>query len=528
MKIQSKHVFLISLVLICLGTLAGLYFLTDFLGKPSAPPSAELEAEQQRISQLQAQLEALEKSSTPPPKPGTPADAAYLLGLKQHEALLAEIRSELKFASDEANAAHLALAEAKETERRTREAATTFLGVFAIIAALIAGQGYLTLEGWKETAKTELGKALVAVEEGKKNLDAAQVELNKGLQQLDDVQPLLKSIREARESLDTNLPIFLERARDQVLLKEGQDPGAPIQQGDLVLIDEIDHSTYLANPRMRFQRDRTEKDAKQYLDSLLLVARGHFARSNYDETISRLDEFFKVLKQNSQLAIADEELGRAYSYRAFAHYHLLRKRRGAPTWMRQAKLDTANNLWTAALADAIKAEDGDPTHAYFVQALLYSREYVPDWLLADPAGKAMFLEGQRKAVAFYDKMLQQNLKFWPVPINLACCLKRIADTSGLPTDYADMKNRLANYPNDKDLDLSATAAGGSDTESRFLWQNMLADADLFGELKTIDKVDYTKFWTDLLDQKVTLRKWRDDLVEIRRINPGASRWAIQL
>ena len=288
----------LSLILICVGTVAGLVFLTDFFHKPPAPPSTELEAQKQNILQLQAQLAALEQSSVNAPKAGTTADTAYLQGLKQHEALLAEVRAELQFANAQATAATAALNEAKETERRTREAATTFLGVFAIIAALLAGQGYLTIQGWKDKAEADITTAVKAVEAKKVDLDTIQSDFRKGVdqdvQRLKDAAPQLDLIRETQKGLETNLPIFLDRVRGQVLLNESKDPSASIKQGDLVLIDEIDHLTYLANPPVRFKLQRTPAEATEYLQSLLLVGRGHFVRGNYDEAISRFNEFMAV------------------------------------------------------------------------------------------------------------------------------------------------------------------------------------------------------------------------------------------
>ena len=211
------------------------------------------------------------------------------------------------------------------------------------------------------------------------------------------------------------------------------------------------------------------------------------------------------------MIVKGEDEGRAYSYRAFARYHLLRARRKAPSWTREANLDTANKMWSEAMADALQAKTTDPPNSLFVQALLYSREYVPDSLIPTPAGQSRYLEGQQKAIEFYEEMLRQNLSYWPVPINLVCCCKRIADTTGHPSDYVKLESKLSSFPGDAALDVSAKAGSGIPSESRFLWQNMLADETLFGKVIRIDAVHYKKFWTELLEQKVTLRNWRVDL-----------------
>jgi len=523
---------ILTLVLICVGTLAGLYFLTDFSRKPPAPPSADMQAQKQAIARLEAQLQALEQSSVNAPKPGTAADAAYLQGLKQHEAVLAEIRNELKFANDETTAAAAALAEARDTEKRTREAATTFLAVFAIIAGLLAGQGYLTIEGWKDRAEKEFSEAVEEVEKRKLALETdlknmmSQVEA--GVKRVEDAAPQITLIRETQESLETNLPKFLDQAHDEVLQSEGKDPGATIRQGDLVLIDEIDHLTFLANPAMRFQKNRSADQASQYLQSLLLVGRGHFARGNFDETVSRLDEFFLVRKENQTAVVDAHDLGRAYSYRGFARYQLLRARRAAPSWIRKKNQDTAQKLWADALDDAREAEAGDPAHALFVQALLYSREYVADWEITEPGGEDRYLKGQRTAITFYERMLQEKMEFWPVPINLVCCLKRIADMTGTPADYSALQQKLQSFPDERELEANLKPGAGIEVQSRFLWQNLMGDSDLFGKVNKIDFEGYRDFWIKLLDQKVTLRNWRADLNELRRLNPNAMRWQIQL
>ena len=527
-----KAVLVVCLFLICAGTIVGLYFLTDFSRQPELPPSTELEAAKQRIAQLDTQLKALEQSSLRAPKAGTPTDEAYLQGLKQHEALLDDVRNELRFANEQALATRAALSEAKETEKRTREAATTFLAVFAIIAGLLAGQGYLTIEGWKDKAEKESKAAIDAVEARRialeANIQGLLDRVDSGAKRVDDATPQLKLIRETKESLETKLPEFLDKARDQVLQSEGKDPGATIRQGDLVLIDEIDHMTYLANPAIRFQKDRTPKDATEYLQSLLLVGRGHFARGHYDETVSRLDEFFLVLKENPAATAEPRDLGRAYSYRAFANYQLLRARQAAPSWMRKKSQDRAQELWSDALDDAEKAEAGDPAHSLFVRALLYSREYVPDWEISQPGGEDRYLKGQRMAIGFYEEMLQKKLPFWPVPINLVCCLKRVADTTGTAADYLALQQKLQGFPDEKELEANLKPGAGVEVQSRFLWQNLMGDSDLFGKVTKIDAAVYKQFWTDLLGQKITLRDWRADLNEIRQLKPAAKSWQIQL
>jgi len=518
----------VCLFLICAGTIVGLYFLTDFSRKPEPAPSADLEAAKQRIAQLDTQLKALEQSSLNAPKAGTSTDAAYLQGLKQHEALLDDIRSELRFANEQATATRAALTEARETEKRTREAATTFLAVFAIIAGLLAGQGYLTIEGWRDEGKA----AIDAVKTWKTALETdIQRLLDKvesGVEQVEGASKEINLIRETKESLETKLPEFLDKACAEVLQSEGKDPGATIRQGDLVLIDEIDHMTYLANPAIRFQKDRTPKDATEYLQSLLLVGRGHFARGKYDETVSRVYEFFRVLKENPATKVEECDLGRAYAYRAFARFQLLRARQAAPSWMRKKSQDGAQELWRDALDDAEKAKAGDPAHSLFVQALLYSREYVPDWEITEPGGVDRYLKGQRMAIGFYQEMLQKKLPFWPVPINLVCCLKRVADTTGTAPDYLDLQQKLQSFPDEKELEANLKPGAGVEVQSRFLWQNLMGDPDLFGKVTKIDAAAYKQFWTDLLDQKVTLRNWRADLDEIRILKPSAKSWQIQL
>jgi len=190
----------------------------------------------------------------------------------------------------------------------------------------------------------------------------------------------------------------------------------------------------------------------------------------------------------------------------------------------------AEGLRSTAFADVKKSQacDQEWWHSYFVEALLYSLQYVPDQL-SDPQ-KTMFLDGQRKAIAIYQQLtklgagLNPGMGSWQ---NLACCLKRVADITGQKDDYDMFKAELAKFPTDRQIRQGFMENGLPESDEVFLWQAMLQDEALFGNVDKIDAEDYRLFWSQLLTEKVGLRDWKNDLQEMKkRANLKMAGWVL--
>jgi hypothetical protein len=305
-----------------------MYFLADY---PLVSRSVEIPqpmVPQDQIWRLQAEVESLERTKS---KVST-ADEAFKAGLLEHEDLLKEVRDKVKQAEED-------LANARETEQRTRGAAAIFLSVFGVVAAIVLGQGYLQLRGWNGRAKEALD------------------EIAKAMDQINKAKPDLLQIQETRQSLENELPKYLSTARERLLVIE--DPNTGMQQEDLVLIDEIDHLTFLAKTLMRFQKKRTEKESKDYISSLPVTARGHLSKRNPHDALSRLGEFFHEVTSCAGAA-SSIELAHGYSYRATASYQILKAMASEPVWLREIRAGTERELRSRAFADIRRAREADP------------------------------------------------------------------------------------------------------------------------------------------------------------------------
>ena len=218
-------------------------------------------------------------------------------------------------------------------------------------------------------------------------------------------------------------------------------------------------------------------------------------------------------------AVTSSDKAKAHSTRAFVYYKLLAQISSAPSWIRDLRSGEADQLRQLAFAELKKAQecDGNWARSYFVEALLYSRQYVPERVKGQQKDD-MFLEGQRKAILIYQGLITRGAATLETGVwqNLACCLKRVADISGQKSDYESFKTELNKFPTDQQVRQASVESGRPETEEVFVWQSTLQDEELFGKVDKINRDDYRSFWEGLLDNKVKLRKWRDDLAEIKK------------
>lgn len=491
------------LVLLTLVFIAYLYFRSS-LSMTEPLLNSNQAIQDARIRELETVISKLELqgATTLQNKTKVTPEEAYQEGLRQHEALLAEVRTELKVAQDQMRESGDVLKTARETTQRMQDAEAAFLAIFAIIGTLIAGQGYFQIRGWNERA-----------EEALKNVDV--------------VMPDINSIRDVRNTLETELPTFLDAARG---ILNVEDATGPIQQKDIALMDQIDHFTFLSTP-MRFRKECSDEEAEKYIEGLRVAARGHLARKATWETMDRLDEFF-VLAQKYPKAVTLKNKALAYSYRAVCAHLQLSDLTHKESWIRHSKAAEIVQIRDRGFADSKSARECYTQQNYgdFAEALLYSLQLAPEAVGTQLPADQVILQGQRKAVELYRKLKVSSTgrKRRGTLQNLACCLKRIADMTGNQVDYVAFETELKSYPSDKELcELTATEAAGR-IDLNFLWQGMMSDEELFATVKALDANHYRGFWTALLDEKVTLRKWRDDLAELQARNPKMKLWAITL
>ena len=395
------------------------------------------------------------------------------------------------------------LKKANEVTQNVREAATAFLALFGIIAALIVGQGYLYLKGWREQAE-------------------------KSLSEIDEVRPDIDSIKEVRQTLETQLPTFLSKTRE---ILDIEDPTNAIRQEDVALIDEIDHFTFLST-QQRFRDFHDQKSAAEYLESLRMSARGHLARRANWEAISRLNEYLRIVETvdaRFRRVASKKNQALAYSYRAAAAYQLTKVLSTDPTWIKEFNAQRITKLRERALNDLRKAREIYSKRDYgdFVEALLDSSYFLPSTIMPT----TMMLQGHEKAAESYKALLTPDTpsrKRRASYHNLACCLKRIASTTGESKAQSALQTELTAIPSDQELWEQASKRGEINSELHFLWQAMLGDEELFADLGKIHSNNYAEFWEGLLNSKISRRNWKDDLAELRKNNPKMNHWKAML
>jgi hypothetical protein len=500
------------LFILTIAFVAHLYFLSSFSkhGSLSSQSTQDLQ-----IRQLEAAISKLELQNVPADQStakGSSADL-YQQGLRQHEALLQEVRTELNLAHDQLRESNEAVKTAREATQRMQDGEAAFLAIFGIIGAFIAGQGYLQIRGWNERAQEAL--------------DAVSERSQTGLSELEGVKPDLEEVRDARENLKTELPTFLDAARG---ILNVEDATGPIQQADITLMDQIDHFTFLNAP-MRFRRIRSNEEAEKYIEGLRVAARGHLARGATWEAMDRLDEYF-VLAGKFPGAVTHKNRALAYSYRAVGAHQQLSILAGKESWILHSKAAEVVQIRDRAFADIKRARECYAHQDYgdFAEALLYSLKLAPDAIGTKVPADEVILQGQQKAADLYRKLnlTSTGRKRRASLQNLACCLKRIAAMTGDPADYLSFEAELESYPTDKQLCEQTDSEGVGRIDLIFLWQGIIVDEELFASIGKLDLKKYRAFWRSLLGKKVLLRSWSDDLAELRVRNPKMTGWAVIL
>jgi len=134
----------------------------------------------------------------------------------------------------------------------------------------------------------------------------------------------------------------------------------------------------------------------------------------------------------------------------------------------------------------------------------------------------------RRAVSLYKSLIEERSYRGPARRNLVRCLKRIAEQTGEKSDFSDFGYALNAFPSDEELADEALAARQPGSQDRFLWQWLLGDEELFGNVERLNLAEYRAFWIRMLDTKVHLRNWRADLAELQRSRPEMKDWSVQL
>ena len=394
------------------------------------------------------------------------------------------------------------LQQAMQAQRRVRTTSALFLGVFAIIAALIVIQVYQQARAWDRDA-------------------------SRAVAEVEAVATELKALRDARSEARSTLPGLLQEVGEQPL--SFQEEGNAFSPRAQAIIDDIDDLAYVGQGRIVFQDLSSGSEAAVYLNGLLLSAVAHLYRSDSWTAFARLDQFFSQMTRFPD-AVERRRIAQAYSYRALAGYMVLEAQDREPSWQRKTERAQLESLSKQAFADIAHAASVDPEwrHTTFVEALLCSRFYVPEETADNSSRSDLFVRGLRRAVSLYKGLIEERSYRGPSRRNLARCLKRIAEQTGEKSDFSDFGYGLNAFPTDEELADEALAARQPASQDRFLWQWLLGDEELFANVERLNLAEYRAFWIRMLDTKVHLRNWRADLAELQRIRPAMKEWSVQL
>jgi hypothetical protein len=486
---------LLSLGLLVAGLLACLYVLIGFpahaqtVENPAATPAASQPFRRPLLPVSAA--------------PAAAATGQSSSNAPQHsDAALEELRDELTAVHDELHQSQENLREAADVQHRIRTASALFLGVFAVIAALIVIQVYLQARSWDRDS-------------------------SRAVAEVESVAAQLEAVRDAREQARDTLPGLLKEVGEQPL--SFHEEGSAFPPRALASIDDIDHLAYAGIGRLAFRDLPSEPDAAVYLNGLLLSAVAHLTRSDSWTAFARLDQFFLHLTRFPD-AVERRRIAQGYSYRALAAYQVLEAQDGEPSWLRKAERANLDSLSKQAFADLAHATAVDPEwrHTTFVEALLCGRFYVAEETSDNSSRSDLYVRGLRRAVSLYKGLIDEKSYRGPARRNLARALKRIAEQTGEKSDFSDFGYTLNSFPSDEELADEALAARQPTSQDRFLWQWMLGDEELFSSVEQLNLAEYRAFWIRMLDNKVHLRNWRADLGELQRARPAMREWNIQL
>jgi hypothetical protein len=497
----------LALGLLVLGLLACLYILIGFPAEaqtvsaatidpaPSAPPASATS-----IQPLRHRL--LQSSAVPSGNPELSNGPAAVNPAPHSSIVPDELETELNMVRDQLLQSQEILRQAAQSQRRTRIASAVFLGVFALIAALIVIQVYVQARGWD----SDTSRAIVEVQ---------------------TVSAQLEALRSTRGDSRSSLPALLQDVGEQPL--SFQEEGTAFAPRSLAMIDDIDDLAYVGQGRIAFRDLASQPEAAVYLNGLLLSAVSHLARSDPWTAFSRLDQFFSQLARFPD-AVERLRIAQGYSYRALAAYQVLEVQDKEPSWLRKADRAQLESLSKQAFADITQSVSVDPDwkHATFVEALLCSRFYLADEAADNASRSDLLVRGLRRAVTLYKGLIDERSYRGPARRNLVRALKRIAEETGDKSDFSDFGHSLNAFPTDEELADEALAARQPRSQDRFLWQWLLGDEELFANVEQLNQAEYRAFWIRMLDNKVHLRNWRSDLGELQRAKPAMKEWTIQL
>jgi hypothetical protein len=457
-------------------------------GSPATPPG-----ERPRVSHFTPQQIPPAASSTAQPSSQD---------LPRPDAQIDQAQAELDAAFAELRQSRDNLAQAAEVQRRTILACVLFLGIFALVAVAAVVQVYWQARNWNR-------KSLKAIHE------------------VEEIAVQLAPLRDAQGETRRMLPRLLQEVGDHPL--SFQEEGAPFPAKALAVLEDIDHVAYLGAARLSFRELSSPSEAAVYLNGLLLSAVAHLARSEPWTAFARLDQFIELLARYPE-AVDHHRMAQAYSYRAQAAVLALDVQEVEPSWLRKSERLQIETLSKQGFADVAQASRLDPDwrHTTFVEAQLCSRFYLPEEHAETSSRAELFVRGLRRAVSLYRLLIEEKAYRGPARHNLARCLKRIAEQTGEKSDFSEFGYALSSFPTDEELADEALAARHPGSQDRFLWQWMLADADLFRSVDRLNLAEYRSFWIRLMDNKVHLRNWRADLAELQQRNPGMRDWTVQL
>jgi hypothetical protein len=439
--------------------------------------------------------------SSPAPT-ATPAPAAPVSPVRSSDPVSADLGTELNAVRMQLGQSQDNLREAQREQRRIRDVSAIFLAVFAFIAGIIVIQVYRQARAWDEDAR-------------------------RGVEEVEAVSAQLGVLRSSRERTWEALPALLQEVGELPLTH--QEEGNAFAPRARAIMDEVDDLAYVGQGRLAFQELSSQREATVYLNGLLLSAVSHLSRSDPFTALSRLDQFFSCLTRFPN-TLEKRRIAQAYSYRALAGYQMLESQAKEPSWLRKEERAQLENLSRQAFADLSQAAGLDPEwkHTSFVEALLCSRFYFADGESDYSSRSDLYVRGLRRSVELYKGLIDERSYRGPARRNLIRSLKQIAEQTGEKSDFSDFGYALNALPTDEELLDEALASRQPSSQDRFLWQWLLGDEELFGNVERLNLAEYRAFWIRMLDTKVHLRNWRADLAELLHARPFMRDWSIQL
>lgn len=501
-KHTNRWMTMLALGLLAICLLACLYILIGFPAEAQTVGGSTIDPAATQVpaspTPYQPRRQPLASYAAPAVAPATVQAPAAL----HTDSTADEIHTELSEVHNQLRQSQEALQQATQAQHRVRTTSALFLGVFAIIAALIVIQVYQQARAWDRDA-------------------------SRAVAEVEAVAAELKTVRDARSEARSTLPALLQDVGEHPL--SFQEEGSAFSARAQATIDDIDDLAYEGQGRLVFQDLSSEPEAAVFLNGLLLSAVAHLNRSDPWTAFARLDQFFSQMTRFPN-AVERRRIAQAYSYRALAGYMVLEAQDREPSWQRKTERAQLEFLSKQAFADIAHATSVDPDwrHTTFVEALLCSRFYVPEETADNSSRSDLFVRGLRRAVSLYKGLIEERSYRGPARRNLARCLKRIAEQTGEKSDFSDFGYGLNAFPTDEELADEALAARQPASQDRFLWQWLLGDEELFANVERLNLAEYRAFWIRMLDTKVHLRNWRADLAELQRIRPGMKEWSVQL